>query len=302
MSLLWASVKIETKKKYLKAFDAFVEWVADTNISGFSLEEQSSLYVQFAYDSGLIPKQSCRNLMACMSVLQPRFKYLGVFALANHFLKGWDKLEPTQSHLPIPQSLMWACAIELILANKRNSAAALVVGFDCYTRHGELFRLICSDVILPGDVRLVPGHRAALLLRCTKTGPLQYVRLRCKFAIAFLCELVVDKSSDALVFGLTGKSLLRDFKWAQLKLGFLVPLFVVHSLRHGSATHDAGHMSIVDVMAHGRWRSLKSVRIYVRQHTAAQLALSIPSCVQRLVKALVEGDIPLESWFRLSLG
>ena len=117
--------------------------------------------------------------------------------------------------------------------------------------------------------------------------------------IAFLRAVVAGRRGDELVFGVLVSGLLEDFKWAQLQLGFSEHLFVIHSLRHGAATFDSSSYSLVQIMELGRWKSMDTLKTYVRKHVAAQLALSIPSDVSDLVKLYTEGVTPLSLWLSL---
>jgi hypothetical protein len=71
--------------------------------------------------------------------------------------------------------------------------------------------------------------------------------------------------------------------------------FVMHSFRHGGATHDilAGD-SVEDVMRHGRWASTKSARHYIQSGRARSLSNDVPARVHRLGLYLAERL--LEAW------
>ena len=73
-------------------------------------------------------------------------------------------------------------------------AAAILLGFDCYLRHSELMNLRVQDVALPGDPRLQLGDSAHVVLRFTKAGKPQQVKVRDPLVLAFLVRLVAGRA------------------------------------------------------------------------------------------------------------
>jgi integrase len=181
---------------------------------------------------------------------------------------------------------MLALAVELCLMDERAAATALVLGFDCYLRHGELRDLRWCDVAFPGDARLMVARKGAVYLRKPKSGRPQFVQIRDPLAVRMLRRLSEGQGSVSgrhSVFELTNARLLRVFKQAQVRLGFQRALFVIHSVRHGSATHDFLHkiLDMNGVMHRGRWAGLPCTRIYIQESQAAVLGASFPPVVTR---------------------
>lgn len=188
---------------------------------------------------------------------------------------------------------MFACAVELVREGKPAAATALLVGFDCYLRHGELLGIRGSDVVFAGDPRVVmqSGALAALCLGKTKVGRPQWTFVRCRLAAKALRLLMRRKSPNSFLFVVQG-GLLGWFKFAQRSLGFEAAVFVIHSLRHGGATNDFlnGVLKIDQIMLRGRWSGMDVTKRYVQESQAFLLSLRIPEIVHGRV-ALYNSDI-----------
>ena len=79
--------------------------------------------------------------------------------------------------------------------------------------------------------------------------------------------------------------LLERFRWAQDQLGLETP-FVVHSLRHGGATHDHSHgcLTIEEIMLRGRWSGLRVTKRYIQDAQALLMMGRVPSAVRHRVE------------------
>ena len=127
------------------------------------------------------------NLIAGICIICPAWNTNGTLTMARKALRGWTRIKPSRSHLPVPRGVLIAIAVQLVIMGSWPVAAAILLGFDCYLRHSELRNLRVSDVALPGDPRLVVGSYsregnshdgAAILLRTTKAGRPQWVSVR----------------------------------------------------------------------------------------------------------------------------
>ena len=67
-------------------------------------------------------------------------------------------------------------AVWMAIRGQHHAALAMLVGFDCYLRIGELLSLKVQDVAVSNDTRLGSAYRGVLLrLAHTKTGRNQAV-------------------------------------------------------------------------------------------------------------------------------
>jgi integrase len=161
--------------------------------------------------------------------------------------------------------------------------------FETYARHSEVTSALVGDFVFHGDPRLMrPSALGAVFLRNTKTGSHQWVELRCSRLVRLLRLLVANRPSREKAFFATFRSspLLRLLKRAQRLLGFDSPPFVVHSLRHGGATHDfLRGVPTLDIAIRGRWASEKSLRTYISCWQAWLLEVHMSPVVRDRINA-----------------
>lgn len=152
-----------------------------------------------------------------------------------------------------------------------------------------------NAVALPGDPRHSHEGKshdgAPILLRTTKAGRPQWVSVRDPLVVAFLRDLrrlVYGRGSNEYLFGSLRRTLLKEFARAQIELGFPVPIFVLHSLRHGGASFDfLTNVPIEKIIVHGRWVAIKVTRRYIQKSQARMLSMDIPAAVKRRIILLV---------------
>jgi integrase len=230
-------------------------------------------------------RQSCVNLVSALALVAPWVD----LHHAKKALKGWCRLEPTRSRRPVSKSIMEALAAVLIREGHVEAAAATLFAFDTYARHSEITNLLVGDLVFGGDPRLMrPSSLGAVFLRDTKTGSHQWVELRCPRLVRLLRLLVSNRPARDRVFfaSLRSSPLLRLLKRAQVLLGFDSPPFVVHSLRHGGATHDfLQGVPTLDIAIRGRWASEKSLRTYISVWQAWLLEVHMSPVVRDRINA-----------------
>jgi hypothetical protein len=98
------------------------------------------------------------------------------------------------------------------------------------------------------------------------------------------CHIIVSSStarpSDARLFPFKPHQFRRVLKAICVNLG-LSDRYVPHSLRHGGATryHHVLGWSIEDVLARGRWQSVKSARRYIQSGPAMLMSMHTPKAI-----------------------
>ena len=300
MGLRLCSLAPSTRINYLKAVLGFTFWFHHHGDEYESLELVLDDYVFWCFDSRLVSRQQVVNLVSGLNYLVPTWQTLGVLNAAKKSLAGWKRENPTRSHLPIPRGVCRAVAVQLVQMGLWPVAAAIILAFDCYLRHSELRGLRVADVALPGDPRLQVTTGAVILLHITKAGRPQQVQVRDQCAIKFLKRLVHGRSQREFLFGQLRKHLLLHFKQAQVRLGFVMALFVLHSLRHGGASFD--HMAgrpINDTMMRGRWSGLKITKTYIQESQARTLAMSVPRVVRQRMERYLASSSIFHTWLGL---
>ena len=213
---------------------------------------------------------------------------------AYGLVRRLDVLQPPRSPPPFSWPLLNLVAAHLAVTHRPRMAVALLLGFDCYLRVGELVGLSSVDVVLGVRRDAAP----TLLLRRTKTGRgrLQHVVVS-RPAVGGLLRATVSVTPP-------GQPLF-PFSAAQLRAAiaevsslWALCDFKCHSLRHGGATSDFATRSFEWILERGRWRSPNSARRYLQcalaqMHAVGayyhqtqlgeQLAPLLPSALLRLL-------------------
>lgn len=286
-----------TVKRYKAAVGDFALWLAATGEDCDTLSELDALvdrYIHILYrrDRAKSP-QAAVNLRYGLTMLLPELKRPGL-PRADLAIAGWRKMQPGKSYPPIPHVAVVAAAAWLVVSGEFRAGVAVLLGFECYLRAGELVRLRREDVGFPDQAR-VKGeiHEPFLRLQRTKTGREQSVSVRDRAVRRLLRVLVRETKSEGLLFPYSPQRLRKLFKEACDDLGLGDCGFVLHSLRHGGATRDycSGALRLEDVMLRGRWESSKTVRRYIQRGRALLLANAIPEELSDLVTVLEQAGL-----------
>ena len=222
------------------------------------------------------------GLLACQH-LEPRVKGHLVSAWEN--LRVWEEQRSTQLRPPLPTTI-WCMMIGLARGHglvcrdseKRAEWMAMAVllelGFLCMLRPGELMKLQCSDVALPGSFTL--NHaKAAIRIISPKNrrqfGNEQFVHLAHPHTIAWLRCLPIDESNKRIWPG-KPQRFVSLFKQLLKELNVHDRGFVPASLRPGGATMFFGNGTAVSSLRFmGRWTVERSLEHYLQQATATQI-------------------------------
>ena len=118
-----------------------------------------------------------------------------------------------------------------------------------------------------------------------------------------MCHIITSSStahrSDARLFPFKPHQFRRVLKAICANLG-LSDRYVPHSLRHGGATrynHVLG-WSIEDVLARGRWQSVKSARRYIQSGPAMLMSMQVPKNISDI--AIIMARDPYQSIMSLT--
>jgi integrase len=172
-------------------------------------------------------------------------------------------------------------AVWMAIRGQHDASLAMLVGFDCYLRIGELLSLKVQDVAVSNDPRLGSAYRGVLLrLAQTKTGRNQAVTVEDSVVAALLTSHVRDRTESDSVFNVSRDSFYKLFRGACAAFGLDGLNYSPHSLRHGGATrHFLLKRPISDIQFRGRWSNSKSVRTYIQSGRALLLLTQVPSDV-----------------------
>jgi integrase len=281
----------KTRKRYKAAVRRFLRFVSRHALPVRTTDELDIAMNSFLHDLFIRHDGKRKSTGQCaisgIRMLKPEWNPL--FGRSRLTLKGWSRLVPTVSYPPLSWGLAVCIASVLAQAGRFDMGVAVLLLFDCYLRAGELIALRAGDVGDYGDARIGPGHRQMCLhLRNCKTGKNQSVTV-CRTEVKRLLRVVVaGKSPDQPLFPFCAKTLLVWFRAACKLLG-LTANYVLHSGRHGGATHDyINGKSVDDVLLRGRWASTKSARIYIQSGRGLLLAQELPDNVKQLIPVLLK--------------
>ena len=250
------------------------------------LDRLLAVYIQHSYDSSSPFTYASHALHA---VIFHRSDVKASLFVSRQCLKGWERMKRTVSHPPLTWELTVVLACAFARSGFHAPAVAMLVGFDCYLRVGELTRIRRRDVVMPHDARFGRSHTSmAVCLARTKTGLNQSVALRNPDVAAILCAWVralpaTSANDNPLVFPFSPDHLRRLMRDACVKLQVGHTAYVPHSLRHGGATADFLRTgSIEQVQFRGRWKSMESLRTYVQTARALLAAQEVPPALNEL--------------------
>ena len=171
------AVTAATSKDYLRRLQNFVAiTLCDLeNISGESLDQLLVDHFDEVFVSGKGSDYAARLISAVIHY-HSRFSRLGSFRLPRAWraLKGWKKLAPGGANIPLPLVALHGMIGAALYRRQIAMAVALLLGFWCYLRPGEMLDLAGHQLIPPSARLKLPLWgiivRAAELGRMLKVG------------------------------------------------------------------------------------------------------------------------------------
>ena len=196
-----------------------------------------------------------------------------VLPAARQAAKGWKRLSPPTSRMPVPWELVCALANALMADGCRDAALLMLLSFVCYLRPSEAAKLQVRDLIPPvkgsqhvsWSLLLHPFERGA----CSKTQEFDESLLIDAQMVTSLGSAikrhVAHKSSTEKLFSTKQKEMPRLLNWAARRLRVPERMkLCMYMMRHGGASHDFGskQRTLQEVKRRGRWIAEASVRRY----------------------------------------
>jgi len=305
VSLMGQALAPTTHSKYAKALARFEAFCDD---QGFEVHRNRdvdrilTLYVQHLHDSGG-SMDLAKNTIYAVQHRAPWLAHsLGAAKLA---LRGWHRTHPSNSHPPLTWELTCLMAVWMAIRGQHHAALAMLVGFDCYLRIGELLSLKVQDVAVSNDPRLGSAYRGVLLrLAHTKTGRYQAVTVEDSAVADMLTSHVQargpSRTQSDLVFQVSRDSFYKLFHGACRAFGLDGLNYSPHSLRHGGATrHFLQKRHISDIQFRGRWSNSKSVRTYIQSGRALLLLTRVPNYVFQVAADCAQLFEPLLTYLKV---
>lgn len=271
--LTWA-VTAKTAARYTNAAERFVQWVTDTGDDAATAADFDALlveYCQYLFESGHGKSLAAMTLSGLLHFCPWLVHEL---PMARRALKGWTKRCPSVPWPPVTWPVAVAVAVRMVINGSMAGGIGVLLAFDCLLRVGELVSLRACDIVEAGDKRVGGGFDGMWLrLARTKTGTNKSVRVRSEAVRVLVRRAIAGMPPTNRLYPFTVSTFRRSFKVAAAQLGVSSDV-VVHSLRHGGATHlfTECKMDIAAIAEHGRWASVDSARHYLQACRALLMA------------------------------
>ena len=201
---------------------------------------------------------------------------------AKRALRGWRKLAPPKSRLPLPKPIAYGLAMIMLAQGKRSMALKLLLDFDLYLRPAEGMDILAEHVIKP-----VPGagkqyQKYSVIIRDQELGVPDKTGIFDNTLILnnphterwlgpHLLALAKRVTKGHHIFNFTGDQFREQFQQAGRLLD--IADLQTYQLRHGGASEDLNSRcrSYNEVKERGRWRTDTSVRRYAKTGKIQQM-------------------------------
>ena len=293
-----SSVGPGTLVKYQHHWHVFKDWCSHQvheESSPQELDLQLSLYLEELYLAG--EDLSVANYVTAAVMFHvPGCKSMKGLPKSQQSMRGWRRLCPPRSRLPVPYEVVCLLAQEAVRQDQLELGLAMLVIFLMYLRPGELFRLRVQDIVEPVQKAGKAYRSYSLLLHPGEIGipskTFQWDEMlsmdlpHLKFlgpAMKKHLRLASRKKGEK-AFAVTLEQLNNFVSGHWEELG-LKPLGQPHlyRFRHGGASFEAANRlrSLESIQARGRWQTLKSLKNYEKGGRLPQLFASLSKATQR---------------------
>ena len=278
-----------TRAAYNRVLNDFLQYTQRCDIriiTGDSLMAAVAAFLGAKIRAGYAPA-TCHTLYAALSLQWP--EWVGSLRPLHRGLRGWERRRPVVKRPPLVKPLAVAMAMRLVAWGHPAMGVAILLGFHCYLRIGELLSVECWHVVPARSARTGFTNTDAFLhIPKAKTGTQQDVPITdpdVAWLVALAGHAAAERRrredggdvSSALLFPYRERAFRVLFARCAASFG-LPPEIVQHSMRHGGATHDyaSGRLSTEEIRVRGRWKGEKSMQHYVGAMRSALATLRVP--------------------------
>ena len=272
-----ASIKEPARKDYYRKLEGFYAFVVKYELTIRSEESLDAALCEYAEHLFLDGEDSHygQKLQAALEYDRPEFSREGRLALPRfkRALKGWRKLAPTQTRLPMPEMLKSCVSAIFLQMGWKEEALYNEVTFSTYARPGEMMRVMAEDVVAPNQ----EFNHAVIILEPLERGESSKVGIYDEVLVLddkrapWLPKLVLkhaqsrmSTTEDRLLWSFNAAGYLKKWRQAVQMLGMEEIAVSPYQNRHGGASRD--HLkklrSIPEIQRRGRWNTDSSARIY----------------------------------------
>ena len=222
----------------------------------------------------------------------------GQLVRARRALRGWQKLMPPHSRLPLPKPLAYGMAQMMMARGSRDMGIKLLMDFDLYLRPAEGMDILGKHVIPPVAGAGKQYKKYSIIIRDQDYGKPDKIGV---FDNTLLLDnpaterwlgpavhaLAARRGKDRPIFAFSQDEFRKEFNKVGKALG--VETLVTYQLRHGGASEDLNSKTrdFNQVRERGRWKTDTSVRRYAK--------------TGKLQKMLQDLDKPILEYCRRSL-
>ncbi|CAK0843088.1 unnamed protein product [Prorocentrum cordatum] len=274
------SVSEATRIDYERRRRAFSQWAAQRGISIETPPEVDDALARFFREEFLDGGESCDawKLMAALAFTRPDLATRqGRLPRAARAAKGWARLAPARSRLPLPWPVV--CLVIETMCGRGLVAFAWItaVAFALYLRPREAVDLVQSQLIPPGFTAATSVHSRCVVLH-------MFERLTPSKTGVFDEGLLIDSACSPWMPGLvaelhrrtTAGHRLFPVSYAQWNYRFKAVVnslglnalgnLSLHQLRRGGASHElyAAARPLKDTQKRGRWATDAALRRYAK--------------------------------------
>jgi len=287
-----------TSKDYQRRFSLFMAWAmasgyATTTIA--QLQIALLMYMEVLFFDGELIHEGLRLIAAVDFLRDDVLKGASNLPRVLSASKGWRRLSPSQSRLPVPWPVVCLMASIMMARGWVCEARRTVMMFILYVRPSEALRLQVGDIVPPQpSLRGPSGRKWSVVLNpfergaASKTGEFDesLVLDNNEFAFfdAILQAATQGRPAGAPLFAGTYADWAARFATAGrlAQLEALGPP-VLYQLRHGGASHEllSGARDVPGIKKRGRWVTDTSLRRYEKGGRVAQQMAKLPIPVRQ---------------------
>jgi integrase len=288
-------VQAATLMDYVDRVARFLLWASSLGLQVATiqlLDETAALYMNEEFFEGAPGTDASKLLAALGHQRQDLSRGATQLVRAHQAARGWRKLSPAKSRLPLPKLVLVLILNSMIRLGYVVAAHTTMLTFALYLRPSETLRILVRHLVAPvrtgrqkskfWSIVLHPQERGCP----SKTGAYDETIVLDNEEYPYLDRLLKKASvrhADSPLFDMTYCQWVREFSEAAqaAQLPFADDP-VLYQLRHGGATHEAYRKTreLSAIQARGRWASLSGPRRYVKPGRVDQM-LQLLSVKQR---------------------
>ena len=268
-------IQQKTLDRYFREVVALAQWAVACVEAGHSFASADELCTAFveALEAHGHPQSRAATTMSALAHFVPPVR--GALGGTWRTVRAWKNTRATTNAEPLPEALLMAAVALFAQLHGPRAGLALLVGYRCALRPGELCALWTHSLAVGGG-----GETLSIVLGDTKmslrTGTPEAVSTKDPLCVA--AGALLRSAPPAPLLGMSYPAFLRCFKRIMRVLGAEFAGFAPHSIRRGGACRLLQRCGdITQVMLTARWQDLKTARIYIdlARYDAVEARLSL---------------------------